>query len=331
MAESLAHDSNDTWDALRRVCLLQHTHCRTASRVLVSCLSPAETAMTERVAIVSGANRGIGFALAKALASQFDGVVYLTARDLARGEQAAEAIRAEVPGSRLLVHQLDVASDESVATFAAHITEKHGGVDIVISNAGFAPRPNLPLEEDLAETDILNNTNNRGTLRLIRAFSPLLRPNARYLVIASGFGTLKLLDEKLHAKFDVETLDLDQIQNAFEEYVAAKKAGNWQELGWPEWNNIPSKIGQTALGKVFARQVRTSGPPGVLVNVVCPGWTVTDASRPYLDENLSFKGTKAKQPDEAAVDVLWAATLPEGTSEPHGELLQYRKVLQWKP
>ncbi len=56
-----------------------------------------------------------------------------------------------------------------------------------------------------------------------------------------------------------------------------------------------------------------------------PGLIDTDASRPWFADM-----SQAQSPDQAAADVLWLATLPEGTTEPYGELVQHRIVLPWQ-
>ncbi len=63
------------------------------------------------------------------------------------------------------------------------------------------------------------NTNNHGAFRMIRAFGPMLRDNARFLVVASGFGSLRNLPAALHGKFDVARQSLEDIEQVMDEYV----------------------------------------------------------------------------------------------------------------
>jgi carbonyl reductase 1 len=63
----------------------------------------------------------------------------------------------------------------------------------------------------------------------------------------------------------------------------------------------------------------------ILINAVCPGLVDTDASRPWFADM-----SRAQSPDQAAVDVVWLATLPEGTRAPYGELVQHRQVIPWR-
>ena len=75
----------------------------------------------------------------------------------------------------------------AVAAFAVELRDRHGGVDIVFSNAAARLTPEAPWSE-LIEPFV--DTNNLGTTRMLRAFSPILRPGGRLLVVASDFGTL---------------------------------------------------------------------------------------------------------------------------------------------
>src|SRR5262245_48373038 len=96
-----------------------------------------------KIMVVTGANTGIGLAVVRRLSQQFgdNAAVYLTARDVQRGQAAVEQLQQE--GLSPAFHLLDVASDESVATFARHIRETHGGVDVVISNAAARILPDV--------------------------------------------------------------------------------------------------------------------------------------------------------------------------------------------
>ena len=88
--------------------------------------------------MVTGANRGIGLALAARLAEQGLSVV-LTARDEARGEAAATAIRAA--GGAVRFRRLDVTDPASIAAFASWVRDELGGLDILVSPD---PRPHQP-------------------------------------------------------------------------------------------------------------------------------------------------------------------------------------------
>lgn len=282
--------------------------------------------MKSPVAVITGANKGLGLALVRGLCQRWGagGVVYLTARDRQRGQAALDGLRQEGLHPRL--HLLDLTDKAGIEALAEQVRQEHGGLDLLIQNGAFAPVPELPAS---AQVRRMIDTNNFGTHRILRAFRSILRPQARLLVVASGFGTLQSLDPRLHHWFDTDRLDLESLERNLQAYVEAVEQGRASEEGWPEWINLPSKVGQVAATRIFARQWLDNPPaPGVLINAVCPGWMITDASRPYL--HLVPPEVTPLMPDQAAPDVLWLGLLEPGTSQPQGELVQHRKILPWK-
>ncbi len=275
-----------------------------------------------KVALVSGANQGLGFALVEALCNILDpdASIYLTARDRTRGEEAVRQLRER--GLAPLFHPLDVTDEASVAALAETIRSRHGGVDIVISNAAARIAHDRSQAEQVA---LFIDTNNHGTFRMIRAFGSLLRDNARFLVVASSFGSLRNLSADLRPKFDVATLSLEDIEQVMDDYVRLVETGQAEAQHWPGWINVASKVAQVASTKIMARLMREEASRrGILIDAVCPGLIDTDASRPWFDDMSS-----AQSPAQAARDVIWLATLPPGTDAPYGELVQYRKILPW--
>jgi carbonyl reductase 1 len=275
-----------------------------------------------KVALVTGSNQGLGFALVEALCRDLgpNASVYLTARDRARGEDAVRMLRDR--GLSPLLHLLDVTDDASVAAFAETIRTHHGGIDIVISNAAARIYPKISQAEQVA---LFINTNNHGTFRMIREFGPILKDNARFIIVASAFGTLRNLSPQLHVEFDITTRSLEDIESLMDKYVRLVEAGQAEAHGWPEWINVPSKVAQVASAKIMARLMRDEASRrGILINAVCPRMVDTEASRPWFDDMSS-----AQSPAQAARDVVWLATLPPRTEAPYGELVQHREIFPW--
>jgi NAD(P)-dependent dehydrogenase (short-subunit alcohol dehydrogenase family) len=275
------------------------------------------------VMVVTGANTGLGFALVRQLCRQFGpkAIVYLTARHEERGLNAVQQLRQE--GLDPVFHLLDVSEPSSVEAFAYYLEQTHHGVDVVISNAAARISP------DRSQADQVKNfiqANNHGTYHILQAFRPLLKDNARLVVVASSFGSLRHLNPALHAKFDVEHVSLEDIEQTMEVYGEDVVHQRAAQIGWPDWINIPSKIGQVASMKIFARSMaQEAATRGILINAACPGLVNTEASRPWFKDMSS-----AQSPEEAAVDVAWLATLPLGTTAPYGELVQHRTLIPWR-
>jgi carbonyl reductase 1 len=276
-----------------------------------------------KIAIVTGANQGLGFALAEGLAGQLapEDVVYLTGRDPHRVRAASAGIadsRAQVRGE-----VLDVRDGAAVSAFADAIAERHGGVDIVFSNAAARLTPATPWAE-LAGPFV--DTNNLGATRMLRAFDPILRPGGRLLVVASDFGSLRRLPTHLHARFDTDTMTLHDVDAAMLAWRDAVVEGRAGAEGWPEWINIPSKVGQVAAVRVLARERRAAdAQDGTLVAAVCPGLIDTEASRPWFED---MRGAQTSA--EAAVAPLRLALDRAADPSFHGQLVQFGRVIPWR-
>jgi NAD(P)-dependent dehydrogenase (short-subunit alcohol dehydrogenase family) len=275
-----------------------------------------------RIAVVTGANQGLGFALAEGLAQRLASgdVVYLTGRDAGRIREAAGRVAA--PVAEIGTRVLDVTDGAAVAAFADELRRRHGGVDIVFSNAAARLTPDTPWAELVGP---FVDTNNLGTTRMLRAFSPLLRPGGRLLVVASDFGTLRSLPAGLHGRFDTETMSLDDVDATMLAWRDAVLAGTAAGEGWPDWINIPSKVGQVAAVRVLARERRDRDKAdGTLVAAVCPGLVDTAASRPWFAEM-----DQAQTPAAAAAALLRLALDP-AREETYGELVQFGEVRPWR-
>jgi 3-oxoacyl-[acyl-carrier protein] reductase len=146
--------------------------------------------MTEqRVAVVNGASRGIGRAIATTLAaSGLDVVVGYAGSRTAADEVAAEIIRS---GGRAVTAQADVADEKAVAAMFDLAESTFGGVDVVVNSAG---RMSLaPLAElDLAELDELHRTNIRGTFVVAREAARRLRDGGAIVTLSSSVLGLRL-------------------------------------------------------------------------------------------------------------------------------------------
>lgn len=271
-----------------------------------------------KVALVTGGNQGLGFALVRGLCRQLgpDAAVYLTARSPEKGEAACASLRQEGLTPEFL--ELDVNDAESVNRAAATVRGRHGGLDIVISNAAARIARDVP---QAAQVRGFIETNNHGTRRMVSAFAPALNRHGRFLIVASGFGTLTNLHPSLHGLFDTDTASLDDIERMMDDYVAAVEAGTAAARGWPDWINLPSKIAQVASARILMRQTDTGS--GIIVNAVCPGLVDTDASRPWFDDMSA-----AQSPDDAARDIVWLATAADTGF--YGTLVQHRKEIPWR-
>jgi NAD(P)-dependent dehydrogenase (short-subunit alcohol dehydrogenase family) len=261
-----------------------------------------------RIALVTGANQGLGRALADGLAAGLapGDLVLLTGRDPKRVRAAArEASRTAV--ARVEGRVLDVRDGDAIAALAAEL----GEVDIVFSNA----TARMSQEADPAdEVDAVAETSNLATTAVLREFAPRLRPGGRLVIVASALGTLDKLGDGAGRFARVE------------DWRRAVHAGRAEAEGFGTWLNIPSKVAQVAAVRALARERRTADlAENKLLMALCPGLIDTDASRPWFEDM-----SQAQTPAQAAA---WPVELVLGERfDPafYGELVQFGKVLPWE-
>ncbi|MEE4540518.1 SDR family NAD(P)-dependent oxidoreductase [Streptomyces sp. V4-01] len=281
------------------------------------------TSHTARIALVTGANQGLGRAFAEGLAARMDAgdLVLLTGRDHQRVADAAREV-AQLPGSRARVEGrvLDVTDAEAIAGLAQELRTRHGGVDVVISNAVARV---LPEESQAERADEFIDVSNTATHAVLRSFAPLLRPGGRLLVVASSMGTLGHLDARLHPLFDGASLD--QVEYAVESWRSAVHHRTAAEAGWPVWLNVPSKVAQVAAVRAVAAERRDQDlADGTLVASVCPGLVDTATSRPWFSDF-----SQAQSPEQAARAVLDLVFADHVDPAHYGELVRFGQALPW--
>ncbi len=277
---------------------------------------------TSRTALITGANQGLGRALAQGLAAGMAPAdrVLLTGRNRERVMAAAAELADGSAIARVEGRVLDVRDGDAIAALAVEL----GEVDIVFSNATSRMSPQA---DPVDEVDAVAETNNLAATRILRAFAPRLRPGGRLIIVASALGTLDKLDDRIAGRFaQAAEEDLDAVDALVADWRAAVHHGRAEAEGFGAWLNIPSKVAQVAAVRALARERRAADlAENKLIMALCPGLIDTDASRPWFDDMSS-----AQTPAEAA---RWPVELVLGASfDPafYGELVQFGKVLPWE-
>lgn len=277
---------------------------------------------TSRTALITGANQGLGRALAQGLAAGMAPAdrVLLTGRNRERVMAAAAELADGSAIARVEGRVLDVRDGDAIAALAVEL----GEVDIVFSNATSRMSPQA---DPVDEIDAVAETNNLAATRILRAFAPRLRPGGRLIIVASALGTLDKLDDRIAGRFaQAAEEDLDAVDALVADWRAAVHDGRAEAEGFGAWLNIPSKVAQVAAVRALARERRAADlAENKLIMALCPGLIDTDASRPWFDDMSS-----AQTPAEAA---RWPVELVLGASfDPafYGELVQFGKVLPWE-
>ena len=190
-----------------------------------------------RIAVVTGANRGIGLETARQLA-KLGWQVVLTSRDADKGRQAATHLREQ--GLTVDALQLDVTDRASCEAARQWLAQHFERIDALVNNAGILIDPQGVSVLDLT-SDVLRKTletNLFGVLNVTQALAPLLRasPGARVVNLSSGLGQLADM-----------------------------------QAGTPAYRM--SKTALNALTRILAAEFASQG---IKVNAMCPGWVRTE-------------------------------------------------------
>ncbi|WAX55739.1 SDR family oxidoreductase [Jatrophihabitans cynanchi] len=195
------------------------------------------------IALVTGANKGIGFEIAAGL-GRLGWRVGVGAREARRREEAVDKLRAE--GADAFGVALDVTSDESVAAAARLFEEEHGRLDVLVNNAGITGgMPQDPTSVDPAVMLQVVDTNVVGVIRVTNAMLPLLRRSSSPRIV--------------NMSSSVGSLTLQTTPGAFVGPISAAYT--------------PSK---TFLNAVTVQYAKELADTNVLINAGCPGYCATD-------------------------------------------------------
>ncbi|XP_034836981.1 carbonyl reductase [NADPH] 1-like [Maniola hyperantus] len=268
--------------------------------------------MSSKVAIVTGSNKGIGFAIVRGLCKRFEGAVYLTSRDVKRGEQAVADLQKE--GLNPKYHQLDITEAKSVEVFRDYLKEKYGGIDVLVNNAAIAFKGDAtdPVAVQAEQTLFVNYF---CTLSTCEILFPILRDGARVVNVSSSAGHLSNIpSKKLRERFQDPALTISELSGLMRGYVEAAKLGT-QAAEWGNSSYVVSKVGLTALTKI---QQRLLNDRDIKVNAVHPGYVDTDMT--------SHKGPLSID-DGAQAPLFLALDAPDSV---RGEFVWYnKKIVSW--
>ncbi|XP_059178429.1 carbonyl reductase [NADPH] 1-like [Physella acuta] len=275
--------------------------------------------MSKRVAVVTGSNKGIGFAIVRALCKNFDGDVVLTARNPELGKQAVSDLEKENLHPKF--HQLDIDDHNSVVRIRDFLKENYGGLDILVNNAGIAYKQasTVPFAE---QAEVSTKTNFFNTLNVCQVLFPLLRPHAR-VVNLSSYGSQMALSKcsnEYKAKFTDPNLSMDELKSIIKKFVDLAKDNKHQQAGFPDSAYGMSKIGVTVMSIIQQRELDKKGCQDIVVNACCPGYVAT--------EMTSYKGTLTV--DQGAETPVYCALLPANIDSPRGLFIREKKVSEWK-
>ena len=245
------------------------------------------------IALITGANKGIGFETARLLGAR-QATVLLGARDEALGRQAERTLRDG--GADVHFIQLDVTDDTSVRQAAERIETGYGRLDILVNNAGIARADGsgAPSETTLETLRAVYETNVFGVVAVTNAMLPLLRraPAARIVNVSSEVGSI------------TSTTDPDS----------------------PLWPlvSVPYPSSKSALNMVTAMYAKELRDSPIKINAANPGYCATDLNgrsgfrRPEQGAEVSVH--LATLPEDGPTGMLWGFLWDTDGTERYGPL-----------
>jgi NAD(P)-dependent dehydrogenase (short-subunit alcohol dehydrogenase family) len=235
--------------------------------------------MTEhRIALVTGANRGIGFETTHQLARR-GWTVWLGSRNRERGDESRASLLELVPNADVRAVALDVTSDESVVAARDTVAQASGRIDILVNNAGISGRFLAPDETVPADIVPVYDVDVLGPVRVTSAFLPLLRrsDDPRLVMVSSGMGSFGI------------TTDPERLESTM------------HGLAYPS-----SKAALNMITSQYAKSL-----PGIRVNAVDPGYTATDFNAHHGTQTV-------EQGTEAVIQACTAERQPSVFTDRHG-------------
>ena len=195
------------------------------------------------IALISGANKGIGYEIARGLGAKKIKVL-VGARDERRGQAAVDKLKAEGYDARYV--KLDVTDHDTIRSAATWIEKEFGRLDILVNNAGVGEWGVKPSEADLAKVREVYETNVFGPMAMTQAMLPLLRKSkhGRVVNVSSGLGSITLATQP-----DSPT-------------------ASFHVLGYNT-----SKAALNSMTVQFANELKDTP---IKVNAICPGYCATD-------------------------------------------------------
>lgn len=268
-----------------------------------------------RVAVITGGNRGIGYyiALQIGMSGKYQHIV-LACRNTQQADvnDAVKSIQAQVPSHvTISSNQLIIGNIESHIKFVNEMKQRFGKIDCLVNNAGVY-KENEPILKQVKET---LNTNFYGPVDLIERMIDLLKlgNDPRIVNVASQLGRLSQVDSPLQTQFATGTVQ--EIKELVKQFEQCHNDGTLTKY---RWNSKPSSYGISKLALIAATKslAREYHSTIISINSCCPGYCKTDMTRQM--------GTRP--PEDGSQNAVISAIM---ANPPSGEFYSNYKISTW--
>jgi len=278
-----------------------------------------------KIAVVTGASRGIGMATAKELCNRLASAnIYCTTRG--DTESLNTIMRQELgdKGNMIEFHQMEATDVVSIVGLRNKIFEKHGTIDILINNAGmYFPPANVPTEH-FCQVEKTLQINYWGMKNVCNAFLPMLSDKARIVNLSSHLGHLSHIPAlEIRQQLGDPNLTEQQLDNLVLQYQnhCTELNNTWAEAGWPQCAYTVSKVAVNAYTRILQRHLEELGSDfeDVVVNSIHPG-----------SRHSKISQESPLTAIDAAKAVICTALLAHPCQHPRGKFLWHDlQIIDW--
>jgi len=277
----------------------------------------------DKVAIITGASRGVGYASAKKLCEKFPGAtIYLTTKNMEITPAINQKLREDLGASSEhceYIH-LDVTNTDNIAEVQEMIRSRHETLDILINNAGIYMKPDTSSPDVFGkQASAILGTNYWGLKNIIHGLQDIFTPGARVVNMSSHLGHLSMINgEAKKALILRETLadpDLPEktLDGLMKNFTLMAGKGTWTGEGWPNCAYTVSKVAVNAYTRILQKRYDQEGN-GVVVNSIHPGTKhskIHVASAITMEDGAYAVANCACVPDKGLKgEILWHNLTP---------------------